>query len=101
MYVPLWILLFFYSYTILITNKSTCCTSKNHNITEYALHDLTLCMLAFQSSGDIPSKIISRIPSECQSVLDPGQARHFGEPDLDLNCLHRVSAAGASSKNVE
>ena len=37
-------------------------------------------------------KFFSEIPSECQTVLDPGQAGHFVGPDLDPNCLQRLSA---------
>ena len=77
MYVPQRILLFFSSHTILITNTATCCTSKNHNITEYTLHDLTLACLLFSRLVIFLQKIISRIPSDCQTVLDPDQARHF------------------------
>ena len=33
------------------------------------------------------SKHFSEIPSECQTVLDPDQARHFIGPDLHPNCF--------------
>ena len=37
-------------------------------------------------------KILSGIPSECQTDLNPDQARHFVGPDVDPNCLQRLSA---------
>ena len=37
-------------------------------------------------------KILSEIPSECQTVLDPDQALQFVGPDLGPNCLPRLSA---------
>ena len=38
------------------------------------------------------SKILSGISSECKTVLDPDQARHFDGPDLVPYCLQRLSA---------
>ena len=33
--------------------------------------------------------------------LDPDQARHFVGPDLDSNCLHRLSADDTSGKELK
>ena len=41
-------------------------------------------------------KILSGIPSECQTVFDPDQARHFVGSDLGPNCLQRLSADDTS-----
>ena len=37
-------------------------------------------------------KLRSEIPLECQTVLDPDQAQQNIWPDLDPNCLQRLSA---------
>ena len=58
------------------------------------------CMLgnfhAFSSSADIFQnqlfrKTLSGIPTECQTILDPYQARHFVRPDLGSNFLQKLS----------
>ena len=46
------------------------------------------------------SKKISGIPSLSNS-LDPDQARHFVELDLDPNCLQSLSADGTSRQRVK
>ena len=41
------------------------------------------------------------ILSECQTVLDPDQARHFVGPDLGSNCLQILSADDTGRKRFK
>ena len=59
---------------------------------------LTLCLLGIFSCFCYRN-ILSRIPWECHAnSLDPDQDRHFVRPDLDPNCLQRISADDKSRR---
>ena len=44
---------------------------------------MLFCRLLIFFQNQFLRKILSGITSECETVLDPDQARHFVGPDLD------------------
>ena len=45
-------------------------------------------LLLFFFKINFSKKFFSGIPSACQTILDPDQARHYVWPNLNPNCLH-------------
>ena len=61
---------------------------------------MLFCRLLIFFKIKLFEKILSGIPLECQTVLDPDQARQFVGPDLGPKCLPRLSADDTGRQRV-
>ena len=52
----------------------------------------SFCRLLISFQNQLLWKVLSVLQSDCQTVFDPDQARHFVGPSLGPNCLHMSSA---------
>ena len=85
-------------YKLMIVNTLKMCTGDAGPEQSLVLFIINFVVFWFLKKNCF-QKIISQIPSEHPTVLDPDQVGHYVQPDLGPNCLQRLSADITSNSN--